>query len=136
MTNKPLPAAFGSASFAPLRAEVDVRDCPVEGKIPHELSGGFYATGPDPQYPLVPPNILFDGEGHARMFRIKNGRMSRANGKLVLHQVSRGGSVRAPDARGAFAKARVSGANNSVEKYRSMRSGNTVTMDSCDGQRR
>lgn len=72
---KPLPAAFGSATFAPLRAEVEIRDCPVEGRIPDDLSGGFYATGPDPQYPLVPPNILFDGEGHARMFRIKNGRV-------------------------------------------------------------
>lgn len=72
---QPLPAAFGSATFAPSRAEVDVRDCPVEGTIPADLSGGFYATGPDPQYPLRPRNILFDGEGHARMFRIKNGRV-------------------------------------------------------------
>src|SRR5690606_15126342 len=65
----------GGANFAPLRAEVDVRDCDVQGKIPDDLNGGFYATGPDPQYPLAPGNIVFDGEGHVRMFRIKNGRV-------------------------------------------------------------
>ncbi len=63
------------ATYAPLRAEVDVRDCPVQGRIPEGLSGGFYAVGPDPQYPLAPGNISFDGEGHVRMFRIKNGRV-------------------------------------------------------------
>lgn len=63
------------ATTAPLRAEIDVRDCVVEGHIPSDLSGGFYATGPDPQYPLVPGNIPFDGDGHVRMFRIHNGRV-------------------------------------------------------------
>jgi carotenoid cleavage dioxygenase-like enzyme len=65
---------FG-ATYAPLRAEVDVRDCPVEGELPQDLSGGFYAVGPDPQYPLAPGNIAFDGEGHIRLLRIKNGRV-------------------------------------------------------------
>src|SRR5215831_14598951 len=69
------PPPLGGANFAPLRAEVDVRDCPVEGKLPADLSGGFYATGPDPQYPMAKGNILFDGEGHVRMFRIRNGRV-------------------------------------------------------------
>ena len=69
------PALLGGANYAPLRAEVDVRDCPVEGKLPGDLSGGFYATGPDPQYPLARGNIPFDGEGHVRMFRIRNGRV-------------------------------------------------------------
>ena len=70
---RPLPLSSGS--YAPLRAEVDIRDCRVEGTIPADLSGGFYATGPDPQYPLAPGNILFDGEGHVRMFRIHGGRV-------------------------------------------------------------
>ncbi len=63
------------ATYVPLRAEVDVRDCSMEGKIPENLSGGFYAVGPDPQYPLAPGNIPFDGEGHIRLFRIRNGRV-------------------------------------------------------------
>ncbi|MFO7278037.1 MAG: carotenoid oxygenase family protein [Pseudomonadota bacterium] len=70
----PAPAS-GGTTFKPLRAEVEVRDCVVEGKIPDDLNGGFYATGPDPQYPLAKGNIIFDGEGHVRMFRIKNGRV-------------------------------------------------------------
>jgi carotenoid cleavage dioxygenase-like enzyme len=70
------PATFTSGgTFSPLRAEIDVQDCVVEGKIPDDLNGGFYAVGPDPQYPLAPGNIVFDGEGHVRMFRIKNGRV-------------------------------------------------------------
>lgn len=68
-------AQFGHANFAPMRAEVTVNDCVIEGKIPSDLNGGFYATGPDAQYPMAPGNILFDGEGHVRMFRIKNGRV-------------------------------------------------------------
>jgi carotenoid cleavage dioxygenase-like enzyme len=57
------------------RLEADVRDCEVEGKIPSDLNGAFYRVGPDPQYPLHPRNIPFDGEGHVSMFRIKDGRV-------------------------------------------------------------
>ena len=67
---------FG-ATYVPLRAEVDVRDCTIEGEIPASLSGGFYAVGPDPQYPLAPGNIPFDGAGHIRLFR--NGRVDYRN---------------------------------------------------------
>jgi len=57
------------------RVEADIADVEVEGKIPAELEGAFYRTGPDPQYPLAPGNIPFDGEGHVSMFRIKDGRV-------------------------------------------------------------
>ncbi len=40
-----------------------------------DLNGAFYRVGPDPQYPLHPRDIPFDGEGHVSMFRIKNGRV-------------------------------------------------------------
>ena len=63
------------ATYVPLGAEVEVQDCPVEGKIPDNLSGGFYAVGPDPRYPLAPGNIPFDGDGHVRLFRIQHGRV-------------------------------------------------------------
>jgi carotenoid cleavage dioxygenase-like enzyme len=71
----PIRVAGTGGQFTPLRAEVTISDCEIEGKIPSDLSGGFYATGPDPQYPMRPGNIIFDGEGHARMFRIRNGRV-------------------------------------------------------------
>jgi carotenoid cleavage dioxygenase len=57
------------------RLEADVKDVEIEGKIPADLEGAFYRTGPDPQYPLRPGNIPFDGEGHVSMFRIKDGRV-------------------------------------------------------------
>ncbi len=57
------------------KLEADVRDCQVTGKIPADLNGAFYRVGPDPQYPLHPETIPFDGEGHVSMFRIKNGRV-------------------------------------------------------------
>jgi carotenoid cleavage dioxygenase-like enzyme len=57
------------------RIEADVRDCEITGKIPADLSGAFYRVGPDPQYPLLPRNIPFDGEGHVCMFRIRDGRV-------------------------------------------------------------
>ena len=57
------------------KLEADVRDCQVDGKVPTDLNGAFYRVGPDPQYPLHPRDIPFDGEGHVSMFRIKNGRV-------------------------------------------------------------
>jgi carotenoid cleavage dioxygenase-like enzyme len=57
------------------RAELDVRDCEVEGKVPTDLAGAFYRVGPDPQYRMANANIPFDGEGHVSMFRFRNGRV-------------------------------------------------------------
>jgi len=57
------------------RLEADVHDLEVDGKVPTDLSGAFYRVGPDPQYPLRPGNIPFDGEGHVSMFRIRDGRI-------------------------------------------------------------
>ena len=67
----PPPAARGPQLF---RAELDITDCEVEGKIPVDLDGAFYRVGPDAQYPMRAGNIPFDGEGHVSMFRFKIGR--------------------------------------------------------------
>src|SRR5512147_1339869 len=58
------------------RAELDITDCEVDGKIPADLDGAFYRVGPDAQYPMHPGNIPFDGEGHVTMFRFQNGRVN------------------------------------------------------------
>ncbi len=71
----PGPASSGSSRPKLFRAELDIRDCEVEGKIPTDLDGTFYRTGPDPQYPLAPGNIPFDGEGHVSMFAFSKGRV-------------------------------------------------------------
>jgi carotenoid cleavage dioxygenase-like enzyme len=57
------------------RVEQDIAHCEVEGKIPADLNGAFYRTGPDAQFPLRAGNIPFDGEGHVSMFRFENGRV-------------------------------------------------------------
>ncbi len=73
------PGSFGSggsARGAVNRAEIDLFDCEVEGKLPTDLDGVFYRVGPDPQYPKDAKHagdIVFDGEGHVSMFRIKDG---------------------------------------------------------------
>lgn len=71
------PRAFaGGGPLANVRAEIDLFDCEVEGKLPTDLDGVFYRVGPDPQYPKPEKfahDILFDGEGHVSMFRIKDG---------------------------------------------------------------
>jgi carotenoid cleavage dioxygenase len=64
---------MANGPFAPVRAEIDLVDCEVEGKLPSDLSGTFYRVGPDFQYPPRLPNIPLDGEGHIGMFRIENG---------------------------------------------------------------
>ncbi len=58
------------------RAEIELFDCEVEGELPSGLDGVFYRVGPDPQYPKperYSSDIMFDGEGHVSMFRIKDG---------------------------------------------------------------
>ena len=56
-SDNPMFKRFG----APFRAEVDLRDCEVEGEIPSDLDGAFYRVGPDYQYPpRCPENIPFD----------------------------------------------------------------------------
>lgn len=59
----------------PVRQEVDLRDCEVEGQLPTDLEGSFYRIGPDYQYPPHLPNIPFDGEGHLCLFRFSGGRV-------------------------------------------------------------
>jgi carotenoid cleavage dioxygenase len=67
------PAARGPSLF---RVEMDIADCEVDGKIPTDLAGAFYRTGPDAQFPLRAGNIPFDGEGHVSMFRFNNGHVN------------------------------------------------------------
>ena len=54
MAHSPPPRFTGpmaSGPFAPVRAEIDLVDCEVEGKLPPEINGTFYRVGPDFQYP-------------------------------------------------------------------------------------
>ncbi len=66
-------AGHGPSLF---RVESDIVDVEVEGKLPADLNGTFFRVGPDPQYPMDPRNIPFDGEGHVSLFRFEDGRVS------------------------------------------------------------
>src|SRR3982751_6591452 len=75
---RPAPPSFAGTPMhrgphAPVRAEIDLADCEVEGTLPADLAGTFYRVGPDFQYPPRQTNIPFDGEGHVGMFRFANG---------------------------------------------------------------
>ncbi len=71
------PRAFGGGPPGTNnRAEIDLYDCEVEGKLPTDLDGSWFRVGPDPQYPKpekYAEDIMFDGEGHVSLFRFKNG---------------------------------------------------------------
>ena len=75
--------------FAPVRAEVDIMDCEVEGTLPSDLNGTFYRVGPDFQYPPRLPNIPLDGEGHIGMFRFRE-RTRRLQEPLRAHAALQG----------------------------------------------
>jgi carotenoid cleavage dioxygenase-like enzyme len=76
MLNRYVPTPGQGKKPQLFRAEIDIQDCEVDGKIPADLKGVFYRTGPDAQYPLAPGNIPFDGEGHVSMFAFENGRVN------------------------------------------------------------
>jgi len=71
----PPPGGGGGGGMSIAGVETTIYDCDIDGEIPSDLNGAFYRVGPDPQYPLAPGNIAFDGEGHVGMFRIRNGRV-------------------------------------------------------------
>lgn len=59
---------------SPFRAEVDLYDCEVEGRLPDDLNGTFYRVGPDFHYPPRYANeVPFNGDGHLAMFRFYGG---------------------------------------------------------------
>jgi carotenoid cleavage dioxygenase-like enzyme len=95
------------------KLESTIYDCDVDGEIPSDLNGAFYRVGPDPQYPLRPGNIPFDGEGHVGMFRIRNGRvdyrtrmvknerwLAQNEARRGLFPMYRNPSVNLPEAKG------------------------------------
>ncbi|WP_337185542.1 carotenoid oxygenase family protein [Phenylobacterium sp.] len=68
-----------SGAFAPLRAEYDLADVPVEGDLPPALSGTLYRIGPNPRFPPLGPYNPLQGEGMIHAFRIGGGRVAYRN---------------------------------------------------------
>jgi carotenoid cleavage dioxygenase-like enzyme len=60
----------------PLRAELDITDCEVEGEIPSDIDGAFYRANPDPKFPpLLGKDLYFNGDGVITQFRFKDGKV-------------------------------------------------------------
>jgi carotenoid cleavage dioxygenase len=71
---------FLSGNYAPIDTEDDFHDLPVVGSIPKGLSGTFFRTGPNPQFPPRDQNHhWFAGDGMVHGFRISDGRASYFN---------------------------------------------------------
>ena len=74
MTTK-FPDSFDYAGFnAPMRTECDIYDLVVEGNMPKEISGTWYRTIPDPQYPpMLGHDTYLSGDGMISAFKFENG---------------------------------------------------------------
>ncbi|MEJ0008047.1 MAG: carotenoid oxygenase family protein [Steroidobacteraceae bacterium] len=67
---------LGGGFFSTLRFEGDIRDCEVQGEIPHDLCGTFYRLGGDWAYPPKFPNdVPFSADGYISSFGFKDGRV-------------------------------------------------------------
>jgi carotenoid cleavage dioxygenase-like enzyme len=71
---------FLAGNFAPIRSEDDFNDLPLEGKLPRDLCGTFFRTGPNPQFaPRDDMHHWFAGDGMVHAFRVENGKVSYFN---------------------------------------------------------
>lgn len=75
MTQPPAdPSQRMMAPTRPLHFDVDLFDCEVEGRIPPDLQGTWYAAGASRQFPpLYADDAPFSADGVASMFRIAGG---------------------------------------------------------------
>lgn len=61
-------------NYAPIEREVTLRDLPVRGALPPELSGVLMRTGPNPVGPLSDKHHWFVGDGMLHGIEIRGGR--------------------------------------------------------------
>lgn len=65
---------FFTGVNAPGRAELDIAELEVVGKVPPEIDGGFYRVAADHQFPpRFADDIPFNGDGMISVFRFKGG---------------------------------------------------------------
>jgi len=78
---KPYPVNNEYAGYnEPMRIECTIGDLIVEGKIPEEINGNWYALTPDPYYPpMFDEENFFAADGVLSVFRFKNGRVDFEN---------------------------------------------------------
>jgi carotenoid cleavage dioxygenase-like enzyme len=66
--------------FAPVTAEVDVADLPIEGELPADLDGVYLRNGPNPRFsPIGSYTYPLDGDGMLHRVEISDGRARYTN---------------------------------------------------------
>ncbi len=71
----------------PVRMEYDIRELPVEGDIPKEISGAFFRAVPDPAYPpLHADDHVLSGDGMVSRILIEDGHVDSAIRYVHTHR--------------------------------------------------
>jgi carotenoid cleavage dioxygenase-like enzyme len=70
---------FLQGNFAPWREEGIAADLEVTGRLPAELNGTFYRTGPNPAYEPIGRYHWFDGDGMIHAVTLRDGRAAYRN---------------------------------------------------------
>ncbi|GEL22388.1 carotenoid cleavage dioxygenase [Pseudonocardia sulfidoxydans NBRC 16205] len=86
-TQIPRPTAVDTSTdihltgpYAPVTAEVDVTDLPVEGELPADLDGAYLRNGPNPRFsPVGSYTYPLDGDGMLHRVEISGGRARYTN---------------------------------------------------------
>src|SRR5690349_572176 len=65
--------SYLTGHLAPVADEIDVRDLPVTGALPPELTGRYFRNGPNP-LPGEDPGHWFGGHGMIHGVRLRAGR--------------------------------------------------------------
>lgn len=75
------PNIFLEGNFAPINAELTLAhsDLAIVGKIPRDLHGAYYRTGPNPAQPVDANYHWFFGDGMVHAFHFNHGAVSYQN---------------------------------------------------------
>src|SRR5262245_52557926 len=68
-----------SGNFAPVQDELFVRDLPIIGDIPRDLTGIYMRNGPNPQFATLLYAWPFDGDGMVHAIYIADGKAHYRN---------------------------------------------------------
>jgi carotenoid cleavage dioxygenase-like enzyme len=70
-----VPGTHLTGPFAPVTAEIDIADLPVEGALPADLDGAYVRNGPNPRFtPLGSYVYPLDGDGKLHRVTVEGGR--------------------------------------------------------------
>lgn len=78
---------FLQGNFAPIHDQLDVTNLPVEGQIPHDLTGIYMRNGANPAFPPFSYTYPFDGDGMLHALYFKEGKVNYKNRYVETEQL-------------------------------------------------